>query len=97
MGAVSFEENIYDGHTLPKVLKQTWQITGSCPECTICDRGYKGYKHVGDTKILTPGRPKKDDSAYQRRKARNRFRRRAGIEPVIGHFREHPAHSLLKF
>ncbi len=88
VGAMSFEKNIYDGHTLPEVLEQTWQITETCPECAICDRGYKGYKQVGDTKILTPGRPKKDDSAHQRRKARNRFRRRAGIEPVIGHLKQ---------
>lgn len=51
----------------------------------ICDRGYRGRKQVGDTEILTPRRSKKSDTPSQRCKARERFRRRAGIEPVIGH------------
>lgn len=87
VGAKSFMENIFDGHTLPDVLEQVWQITETCPEAAICDRGYRGRKKVGDTSILTPGRPKKSDTPYQRRKARQRFRRRAGIEPVIGHLK----------
>jgi IS5 family transposase len=87
VGAMSFTENIFDGHTLPEVLEQVWQITETCPEAAICDRGYRGRKKVGDTSILTPGRPKKNDTPYQRRKARQRFRRRAGIEPVIGHLK----------
>ena len=40
---------------------------------------------MGDTEILTPRRPKKSDTPCQRRNARMRFRRRAAIEPVIGH------------
>jgi len=87
VGAMSFNKNIFDGHTLPDVLEQVWQITETCPEAAICDRGYRGRKRVGDVNILTPGRPKKSDTAYQRRKARERFRRRAGIEPVIGHLK----------
>ncbi len=85
VGAMSFTENVFDGHTLPDVLEQVWQITEVCPSVAICDRGYRGRKKVGDTSILTPGSPKKSDTPYQRRKARGRFRRRAGIEPVIGH------------
>ncbi|WP_237559856.1 IS5 family transposase [Desulfohalovibrio reitneri] len=87
VGAMSFKENVFDGHTLPDVLEQVSQITESCPEAAICDRGYRGRKKVGDTSILIPGRPKKSDTPYQRRKARQRFRRRAGIEPVIGHLK----------
>ena len=87
VGAMSFKENVFDGHTLPDVLEQVWQITESCPEAAICDRGYRGRKKVGDTSVLIPGRPKKSDTPYQRRKARQRFRRRAGIEPVIGHLK----------
>ena len=87
VGAMSFTKNIYDGHTLPNVLEQTWQITGVCPSAAICDRGYRGLTHVGDTEIHTPKTPKKSDTPHQRRKARARFRRRAGIEPVIGHLK----------
>lgn len=88
VGAMSFTKNVYDGHTLPEVLEQTWQITQTCPKVAICDRGYKGYQDVGDIKILRPGRPKKNDTPYQRRIARERFRRRAGIEPIIGHLKQ---------
>jgi len=88
VGAMSFTKNVYDGHTLPQVLEQAWQITETCPKVAICDRGYKGCQDVGDTKILRPGRPKKSDTPYQRRVARERFRRRAGIEPIIGHLKQ---------
>lgn len=87
IGAKSFSKNIFDGHTLPEVLEQVEEITGQRPEVAICDRGYRGKKAIGSTQILLPGRPKKTDTAYQRRKARMRFRRRAGIEPVIGHLK----------
>jgi IS5 family transposase len=64
----------------------------------ICDRGYRGLKQVGDTQILIPGRPKKTDTRHQRLKARQRFRRRAAIEPVIGHLKHdhRMAQSYLK-
>jgi transposase, IS5 family len=87
VGAKSFTTNVFDGHTLPEVLKQVEDITGQRPEVAICDRGYRGKKTIGGTEILLPGRPKKTDTAYQRRKARMRFRRRAGIEPVISHIK----------
>jgi len=88
VGALSFTENIYDGNTLPDVLEQVWQITETCPKVAICDRGYRGRARVGDTEILTPRRPKKSDTPCQRRNARMRFRRRAAIEPVIGHVKQ---------
>jgi len=87
VGALSFTENVYDGSTLPDVLEQVWQITETCPKMAICDRGYRGRARVGDTEILTPRRPKKNDTPCQRRNARMRFRRRAAIEPVIGHLK----------
>nr|WP_169725750.1 transposase [Maridesulfovibrio bastinii] len=61
VGAMSFDKNIYDGHTLPQVLTQCGAITGTCPSVAICDRGYRGLKQVGDVQILIPGRPKKSD------------------------------------
>lgn len=38
-------------------------------------------------KVITPGKPKKSDTAYERKKNRYPFRRRAGIEPVFGHLK----------
>jgi len=53
----------------------------------ICDRGYRGTSKIGNTKIVIPKLPGKRATEYQKRQARKRFRRRAGIEPVIGHLK----------
>ena len=87
VGAVSFKENTYDGHTLPKLLSQLKELVGKTPEVAIYDRGFKGKTIVEGTRILIPKPPKKTDTAYQKQKARKRFRRRPGIEPVIGHLK----------
>lgn len=88
VGAYNFEENIYDGHTLPEVLEQTKKLTGKEPEVAIVDRGYKGKSKIGGTKIINPKKPKKNATPYEKSKARKRFRRRAGIEPIIGHLKQ---------
>jgi IS5 family transposase len=36
---------------------------------------------------MTPGRPKKNATAYEKRKAKARFRRRAAIKPRIRHLK----------
>lgn len=87
VGAVSFPKNIYDGHTLPEALKQNEELVGRRAKVAICDRGYRGKRMVDGTRIEIPKKPLKRASAYEKRKARRRFRRRAGIEPVIGHLK----------
>lgn len=87
LGAMSFQENIYDAHTLDGVLKQVESLRGVRSKVGICDRGYRGKAQVGDTQILIPKSPGKTTSAYEKEKARKRFRRRASIEPVIGHLK----------
>lgn len=87
VGALSFAKNTYDGHTLDPVLKQVERLRGKRPEIGICDRGYRGVSRVGDTQILIPKPPGKRASSYEKQKARKRFRRRAGIEPIIGHLK----------
>jgi len=87
VGAYSLEKNEYDGHTLPKALEQCEQLRGSRPKVAIVDRGYRGSSRIGATEILLPKAPKKATSEYEKRKARARFRRRAAIEPVIGHLK----------
>ena len=88
VGALNFEENIYDGHTLPEVLEQTKRLTGKEPKVAIVDRGYRGVSTVGKTEIIRPKNPKKNATPYEKTKARKRFRRRAGIEPIIGHLKQ---------
>jgi len=87
VGAVHFSTNTYDGHTLPETLTQTTELVGSRPKVAICDRGYRGKSTIDGTAIEIPKNPGKRASAYEKRKARKRFRRRAGIEPIIGHLK----------
>ena len=39
----------------------------------------------GDTKIMIPNVPKASDSVYMKARKHELFRKRAGIETVIGH------------
>lgn len=87
LGAYNLVENDYDGHTVGPALEQVERLTGYRPQVGIADRGYKGRSRWGETSLLTPGVPKKTDTDYARRKARARFRRRAAIEPRIGHLK----------
>lgn len=87
LGALAFEENIYDGHTVPAVLAQLKRLLNKVPEVAIADRGYRGKTKVNNTYIVTPKPARKNASEAAKRLARKRFRRRAGIEPVIGHLK----------
>lgn len=87
VAAVAHEQNLYDGHTLPEVLEQVEALTDQRPSHAIVDRGYRGRKSIGDTEILVPGRPPASQSKARNAKMRKRFRRRAAIEPVIGHLK----------
>jgi transposase, IS5 family len=87
VGAKSFR-NEYDGHTLEASLKQVKELTGKEPRNAAVDRGYRGIKVIGETKINTP-KPFNDktQTKHQQQKLKESFRRRAAIEPVIGHLK----------
>ena len=87
LGACSFR-NEYDGHTIEKTLEQTQRMTGRKVDKLAGDRGYRGIKQIGQTKILIPDVPKAKDSYYQKKKKHKLFCKRAGIEPTIGHLKE---------
>lgn len=87
VGAVSHPQNIHDSKTLVEVISQSSELRGQCPKIAICDRGYRGKSKVGETEILIPKPSGKKATPYQRQKARKRFRKRAGIEPIIGHLK----------
>ena len=94
VGAIAFEGNPYDGHTLEEHLNQTEYLTLSRPKIGIVDRGYKGKKKINGTQIFSPSAPKKEATLYEKQKARKRFRARAGIEPIIGHIKQN--HRMLR-
>jgi IS5 family transposase len=83
----AFINNPYDGHTIQPLLEQMERAGQRLPEEIIYDRGGKGKKEIKGVKILTPDKPKKSDSIYERQKKRKKFRSRAGIEAVIGHLK----------
>lgn len=94
VGAIAFENNPYDGHTLAEHLEQTEYLTESRPKIGIVDRGYRGKKKINGTEIISPSAAKKEATQYEKQKARKRFRARAGIEPVIGHIKHD--HRMLR-
>jgi IS5 family transposase len=87
VGITSFEKNISDVHTLEQTLAQVKNITGSLPKEVICDRGYRGKKKIEDTTITIPKPLPASSTRYEKEKVRIKFRRRAAIEPVIGHLK----------
>jgi IS5 family transposase len=87
IGALAFDQNQYDAHTLPAVMSQIKRLTDKTPTVGIADRGYRGKSKVNDTRIVTPGPARKNAAQEAIKLARKRFRRRAGIEPVIGHLK----------
>lgn len=87
VGAMTFSNNPYDGHTLTEVLAQTNKLTGRYPKTATVDRGYKGVKTIKSTDIIKPSKPVKRDNTYQKKKKRQHCKRRAAIEPIIGHIK----------
>jgi len=77
--------NAYDGNTLAAALDQSERLTGARPERATGDRGYRGPTEIGGTVIQAPGKFKDAVTGYRRRRMKKDFRRRAAIEPVIGH------------
>ena len=82
VGAINFTENIHDSKTLPTVLKQHERLTGITAKEVFVDRGYAGPRQINDTQIHMP-RPNKNITKSKI----NKHRRRAAIEPVIGHLK----------
>jgi IS5 family transposase len=82
VGALSFNSSLHDSKTLPLALEQHKRLTGIEAKNLFVDRGYPGPKKIGITNINMP-RPDKTITETKKRK----HRRRAAIEPVIGHLK----------
>ena len=87
VGVVNFTGNPHDSKTLESTLKQVSDTLKKSPQAVIADRGYRGKTKIADTQIIIPKPLSKQATAYQKTKIRKRFRRRAAIEPVIGHMK----------
>lgn len=87
VGAMGFR-NEFDGHTLEPALEQTQRLVGKAPKKAAVDRGYRGRKQIGETQILLP-KPfnNKTQTKYQQKKLKEAHKKRAAIEPIIGHLK----------
>ena len=54
IGALAFDHNVFDGHTMPAVLEQIKRLLNRVPGVGIGDRGYRGKSKYGETVIVTP-------------------------------------------
>ena len=87
VGVVSHEQNLHDSHTLPEILTHVEASRGKAAKQGVCDRGYRGKSSVNETQIILPKKALKKDTRYQKDKKRKQCKRRAAIEPIIGHLK----------
>ncbi len=89
--------NPYDGHTLATVIPAMQTVVGSTLDRIIADAGYRGHNAPPNYrfKVYTAGQKRHVTPQIKRD-----MRRRAAVEPVIGHLKEdhrmgrnHLAHS----
>ena len=85
---MNIAENDYDAHTVDPAFEQQQRLTGIILKRAFMDRGYKGIKEVRATKIEIPKPFNKQLSNYQQQQLKKGFKRRAAIEPKIGHLKE---------
>lgn len=82
VGVEAVHENPYDGATLLPALSQVERLTQVRPEAAFVDRGFKGTTHhPEDVAVYVSGRKRLT------RTLKALLRRRAAIEPVIGHLK----------
>jgi IS5 family transposase len=84
---VFINENPYDGNTILPLLEQMKINNIALPQELVYDRGGKGKSEINGVKIIIPSNPKKSDTASQKQQKREKCRRRAAIEPIIGHLK----------
>ena len=83
VGALAYAGNPYDGHTLSETLAQVERLSRS-PEHVYVDQGYRGHDYDGESLVHV-------DKRRRGRTARSVWRwmkRRAAIEPGIGHLKQ---------
>jgi IS5 family transposase len=81
IGARTLPGNPCDGHTLAAQIAQTERITGVTIERAYVDRGYRGHD-ADKSRVFLSGQKRGVTPTIRRE-----IRRRAGIEPVIGHMK----------
>lgn len=87
VGVAAHKKNEHDSKTLQSALQSANANRTTPVKEAICDRGYRGVKEVEGATVCIPGKPLKKDTKYQKEQKRKKFKRRAAIEPIIGHLK----------
>jgi len=83
VGAHALHGNPYDGHTLEGAIAQIERLTATTPGNVMVDQGYRGHKYAGRATVhVVRTIPKKATRAIRRM-----LKRRAAVEPTIGHLK----------
>jgi IS5 family transposase len=78
--AQALHGNPYDGHTLGPVIAELEQLTGVETRRIHVDKGYRGHNHQEKFRVWITGQVRRVT-----RPIRREMKRRAAVEPVIGH------------
>jgi transposase, IS5 family len=77
--------NPYDGHTLAKIVPDMQALVGNILDRVIADAGYRGHNAPPEHRfrVYTAGQKRRVTAQIKRE-----FKRRAAVEPVIGHLKD---------
>ncbi len=80
--AKALHGNPYDGHTLGPVIAEMEKLTGVEARRIHVDKGYRGHNHPHKFRVWISGQVRRVTKTIRRE-----MRRRAAVEPVIGHIK----------
>jgi transposase, IS5 family len=80
--AKALHGNPFDGHTLGPVVAELEQLTGVETRRIHVDKGYRGHNHPQKFRVWITGQARRVT-----RQIRREMKRRAAVEPVIGHLK----------
>ena len=84
LGVQALHGNPYDGHTLSSAVAQVERVTQRAVTAIFLDKGYRGHNYVGDAEVHITGQRSRVPATLT---LRRRKKRRAAIEPKIGHLK----------
>ncbi|MGY4183004.1 hypothetical protein ACVIHH_008295 [Bradyrhizobium sp. USDA 4518] len=74
--------NPFAGHTLGPVIADMEKLTGVKARRIHVDKGYRGHNHPRRSRVWISGQVRRVTASIRRR-----MKRRAAVEPVIGHIK----------